>query len=258
MKFLTVFTIISSLLLLSCEKNNDLLYVDPNYPTSIMKLENETYIQLLDEYHSTNKFVETSINEFGFCDLSENNMNTDTPSGTHPASAEEVLNIVKEFLFRNRQFTGVTNPQLISIRSIRDLENRWVVHLNNQKLDTIEVYDTRIGIFVKKSAVTYCVGNQYPNIYFPEIMNFDQETAKNSLVGKKVTHTTLAGVRYTVEIEKTDLDKCEIAMVVCPIKKPDRIELRVAWRIYIPSVDYILSIDVMDGRIIRSEPTIIS
>jgi Zn-dependent metalloprotease len=104
-----------------------------------------------------------------------------------------------------------------------------------------------------------CYGNRYPHIYIPGKFTFSQQKAKERLVNRVVSHYTIAAQKYDVKISASDIDKSSTRLVVYPVTKEDRIELRVTWEINIPGpVFYKIYVDVMTGEIINEEPTIIS
>ena len=77
-------------------------------------------------------------------------------------------------------------------------------------------------------------------------------------MGKKVSHYTISGDRYYLTISAADLNSSVVKLAILPVTTDEIIELRVTWQIWITSVSYIICVDVMNGEILREEPTMIS
>lgn len=254
-KFLSV-----ALLIVSCEKHN----VDPNYPTTLKVVPSATLSQMRESFSSKNRYLVTSVNEFGFCDYLDDLLPVGTPPVHNALTESEAIEIVKNFASNNAFETGVKNLNDLTF-SKKSTDTRyggaigWHFKSSYQKVDTIEVLYSLILFHITNGEMTSVVGNWFPDIYIPKQFNIDQEKAKASLVGKVVSHSNFAGQAYYVTISKTDIDKSTPGLKIVPIKTDEKIELRVGWLINIPGpVYYKIYVDVMTGDIIGQEPTIIS
>jgi hypothetical protein len=251
--------------LFSCEKGNLIDYQDANYPTIINKLSTETLAQLKTSFAQKNKFVVSSLNQFGFCDLVEINNSIPSPPVAQLLTQPEAIAIVSNFASANSAATGVNNAADLKFSSINtdsgyyDGATYWYFRTANQRIDTIEVMYSQIIFHVKNREIHYCTGNWYPEVYIPRRFNIDRDKAKSSLLNYVVWHSTIAGVPYSATVSAASLAAGTTMLVVFPVITDDKIELRVTWQINIPGpVYYLIFVDVMTGEIIGEQPTIIS
>lgn len=249
---------IVSLLIVSCEKND--LYLDPNYPTTINRLSDQIVSQMRTSLLTEYPYLRSTLNEFGFCYPSEYNEGIDPPQTSHLLTETESIELAKEFISKRPLETGVENLDDLSVSEVYSLSGgiHWVVVSSTQKVDTIEVIYTYIIFRFKNGEMVNCEGNWYPDIYIPDKFNFNENTALKHIIGKKVTHYDFGGDKYFLTIPESALENSTIGLKIVPIKSDDKIELRVAWKIYIPEVSCKVYVDIMTGEIIKQEPTIIS
>jgi len=248
------------ILLISCEKDN----FDSTYPTTFKVVPSEAISQLRTSFSSNNKYLTTTLNEFGFCGYFGDPLTVDSPPRRDLLTESEAIDLVKNFVSGNRSETGVENPGDLKFTQISSSSGYngtigWSLKSSYQKVDTIEVLYSEIIFHITNREVTFCIGNWFPDIYIPRNFNFNQNKAKTLLINKVVSHYTIAGQAYYVTISTSDLDNSTIGLKILPITTDDKIELRVGWLINIPGpVYYKIYIDVMTGEIIGQEPTIIS
>ena len=264
MKNLLLLIIVSSILLLSCEKNELVYTEDGNYPTVYTKLNPDALSEARTTYFQNNKFMQSSLNKFGFCDLVEDNRTVDSPPLSTPLTESEAIAKVKDFVSKNPDFTGVKNADDLTFARINsstgywDGATYWHLKTSNQIVNNVEVLYSQISFNVKNKELHTCIGNWFPEIYIPANFNITQDKAKALLLNMVVSHYTIAGQEYTVKISSSDLKNSTTSVVVIPVEDEDKIELRVTWQINIPAVHYIIYVDVMTGEIISKQPTIIS
>lgn len=249
--------------LISCEKD-DYLINDDNYPTTIREISSDEISQLRSEYYLENKYIVTSLNNFGFCHFRDNNPEIESPPITGSLTQQEATDIVENFVLLNKAHTGINSFDNVEFDDINsralspDGSFMWTFETKNQYIDTLEVLKTKIIFMIKNSEMYWCVGNWYPEIYIPSEFNFSSNKAKSLLVDKVVSHLGWTG-EYEVTITQESLDKSDVRLVVNPIKTETEIEVRIAWEINIPGpVHYLIYVDVMTGKIIEKEPTIIA
>jgi hypothetical protein len=250
---------------LSCKKN-DLSYpVDSNYPTIVKKLSATTLSELRSSFAQKNKYLTSSLNEYGFCSLVENSSAILTPQILNAPTQSEAKEIVKTFVSQNSASTGVNTATNLIFSDIFSSSPFWdgasslVLKSANQRIDTIEVVNSQIIFQLRSRELVTCQGNWYATVYIPNKFNINLENAKVSLVNYVVWHSTIAGVPYSATITTSSLRASTTRLVVYPLALDNHIELRVTWQINIPGpVYYILNVDVMTGEIISKQPTIIS
>jgi hypothetical protein len=246
--------------LFSCERDN--IPVDPYYPTTINKLDYIALSHIRDIYNLRNKYLHSSLNEFGFCDMGD--VPSESPPLLESLTEAEAIETVKNFVQINPSETGVENIDELrfdrtSFRSgYYDGSTTWIITSSCQNVDTIEIVNTNISFRIKNREVVFCTGNWFSDIYIPERFIFSQTHAKASLLNRVVEHYNFAGEGYYVRITSNDLASSKTKLSIVPLTKDESIELRVAWRIEIASVAYIIFVDVMTGEVIYKESTIIS
>jgi hypothetical protein len=251
--------------LLSCHKDNFPYPQDSNYPTVINKLNSSVLTQMKASFAQQNKYVESSLNKFGFCAIEEINNSIESPPVLSLLTQSEAIAIVNSFASVNSAVTGVKNVADLKFSSINtdsgysDGATYWYFRTTNQHIDTLEVMNSQIIFNIKNHELVYCVGNWYPNVYIPANFNVSADKAKSSLLNKIVGHTTIAGVPYSETISSASLSASTTRLVVLPVITGDKIELRVTWQINIPTpVYYLMYVDVMTGELIGQEETVFS
>jgi uncharacterized repeat protein (TIGR02543 family) len=232
---------------------------DPMYPTTIYRLSEEILLEMRNDFAQRNPDVYTTLNHFGFCAIASGGRNG-TPGGF---TKEEAIAAVKEFVARNPEYTGVSNPNDLQFKSITSTVGYndvlfWYFYAENQIINNMEVDYSGINFYTQSEKLVSCYGNHFPEVYVPEKFNFSVEKAKSQLLGKEVIHLGWTGP-YSEGIVTEDLLQQSITeLIIVPLKTDEKIELRVAWKIFISSLHHIFEIDVMTGEIIREKPTIIA
>jgi hypothetical protein len=248
-----------SALLISCEKNN----IPSEYPTTYNKLPETDLIQRQTKYINRNQYIETSLNDFGFCDINGDLLETETPPYFGEISESEAIDIIRDFISENTSETGVNSPDKLGFYSSSNDTGYngsilWHFKSENQTIDTIEVMYSMILFHLVNGKVSLCYGNWYPDIYIPSEFIFNQSKAKSVLIGHVVSYYSIGGEESTYTITSNDLENINFHLKILPKVYEDKVELRVCWQIYVPDANYILYVDVITGEIISQEPTIIS
>jgi transglutaminase/protease-like cytokinesis protein 3 len=229
---------------------------DPMYPTTIYRLPYETFLQACNDFAQRNPNVFSTLNQFGFCVRKSMYNQGGDPGGF---TEEEAIEATKEFVARNPKYTGVSNPDNLQFRNVTSRTSSngviyWYLYTKNQIINGIEVDDTQFAFFIYYKTLTSCDGNHFPNVYVPENFNYDVERAKSKLLGKEIIHGGW-GWSDTIVVTTEHLQQVVAKLIIVPKKTDEKIELRVAWQIYL--LNYIFEIDVMTGEILRKGSTII-
>ena len=243
----------------SCDKNDDKLDGNHTYPTTIYRLSEETLLQKRNDFAKRNPNVYTSLSQFGFCAMLEAGGEDGSSGGF---TEKEAIAAVKEFVARNPEYTGVSNPNDLQFRSISSDTGFndavfWHFRTENQIIHDIEIDYTEILFHTQNKKLVSCYGNHFPNVYVPKKFNFDIEQAKSKLLGKEIVYWGWGGPYSAGTVTSEHLRECTTNLIIVPITTDEKIEIRVAWQILTP-LYYIFEIDVMTGEIIREMPTIIS
>jgi hypothetical protein len=209
------------------------------------------------DFARQNIYMQTSLNEYGFCGYGDEFIDAIKPTVDTTLSTSESIEIAKQFIEHNSLFTGVKDINALSFRDAVETNYGWNLHTTTQMVDTIEVLSTTIQIRIKGREVYNCTGNWFPDIYIPKEIKLTSGAAIPFLLNRTVTHYTWGGP-VNIKITSESLQGSTARLVAVPIEKEDHLEICVAWKIYVPKVDFILYVDAMTGEIIRQEPTVIS
>jgi len=238
--------------------------IDPDYPTTFERLPSSTLEQLRTEFAQNNVYLNSSLSDFGFCSRFDYDVSPIIPPVLDTLTENEAVDLVRAFVSLNPSATGVRNLSDFLIEKIwsrsgyYDGSISWIAKSSNQMVDTIEVLESQIHFNIKNRELVSVENNWFPDIYIPENFVFNQGRAKSKLEGKTVSHYTLSGDIFYLTISAEDLNSSIIKLVIMPVTTDEKIELRVTWQIWIDSVAYIIYVDVMNGEILREEPTMIS
>jgi hypothetical protein len=237
------------------------LPVDPNYPTTLYKLDSVTLSEKRIAFAVKNKYLKSSLNDFGFC--GNGNIQAEIPPAASKLTKEEAIEKAKLFCLHNPIETGVLNTDDLSLNasafttSANGLRFYWHLVFKSQIYITGEpVVDTRLYFTLTYDEVTSCVGNWYTDVYVPATLNFNQEEVKSLLVGRILDFIDISGYPYYSIITSDNLNSASIKLAFVPIENDQSIQLKVTWEVYVDS--YLLYIDVMTGEIVRKICMIIS
>jgi hypothetical protein len=210
-----------------------------------------------------NQYLHSSLNTFGFCDWNGDPLLRGTPPYKGDVSESEAITIIKEFVSKNSSETGISNLEYLDFSKPNKETGfagsiLWYFHSQNQKVDNIEILNSSILFVLTNKCLTTCLGNWYPDVYIPNIYNYDQAKAKSILIGQQITYGSWSGAGTSKTITENDLSECSFIHKIIPIDFSDKIELRVCWKINAPKLFYIFYVDVMTGEIISKGSTIVN
>jgi hypothetical protein len=265
--------LILSLLLSSCKKSvipdddipdDDIpknYDIPKDYPTTYTKLSQDSLSKMQAAYVLKNKYLVSSLNDFGFC--GKGNVTSLSPPFSNKITRDEAVAKVKLFCSQNPVETGVKNPEDLKLNALASSTNyngttTWALVFSSQKYDTSEVNGTRLFFRLTSGEVVSCIGNWYPNVYIPKDFNINQLEAKKHLINKVVSFYTFEGIKYDVTISSEHLNTSIVRLSIYPVTAVDKIELRLTWQIWIQAVSCIIYVDVMTGDIVGQESTSIS
>ncbi len=247
------------LIFISCEKNLD-FPIDKNYPTTILKLSDSEYSKLLSDFSTKNKYVYSSLDSFGFCTIA-NRVVPEPPTKT--IDQEKVQEIINEFIAKNNKETGIAIGQTTIANEIKENSNYKGEQLfssviGNPIIEKIEILFSPIIFHLKNGEIVSCHGHHYKDVYIPSSFNVDSVKVKSLLESYELTHFDIAGRPQPFKIKTDDLKNTKTDLKIYPKKDYKKIELRLVWEVYIPSVNFIVYVDVMTGEKLLATPTIIS
>ena len=250
--------------LISCDENNNIKdpEIKPLYPTTIEKLEESELTKLRYEYHHRNYFICTSLNKFGFSDCCEDfgpSSGGSPPAVLSSLPENQATEMIESFLLLNQMHTGINsvNNLTYSHKKFEIINSNifWSFRVSNQKIDSIEVLHSEIRIQLENGKVTWCVGNWYPEVYIPETFNYSQGESKFLLLNTSIYSEE---VQDNLTITEENLCESDVRLVVFPLETVEKIELIVAWEIFIPfPFNYLFYIDAMTGNVVWKECIVI-
>jgi len=260
MKKVILFAVAASLISCEFSLNREDDQTDINYPTTIHRLSEKALLQKRNDFAQRNPNVYTSLNHFGFCDILDPGGGNGSPGGF---SEKEAIAAVMDFVKRNPEYTGVSNPNDLKFKSInidKGYNNAvyWSFRTEYQIINEIEVAYSEILFHTQTRSLISCYGNHFPKVYVPEKFNFDVERAKSQLLGREVFHSGWTGTYSAGIVTAEHLKGCAANLIIIPVKTDEKIELRVAWQINVDTMYNIFCVDVMTGEIIQEIPTIFS
>ena len=240
--------------------------IDPDYPKTLYRIPSVDLEHLRTEFAQTHVYLKSSLDHFGFCERhTDFEANAQVPPVLDSLTEAEAREIIHTFVSDNPSATGVKHPEAFQLEWLRqtpaypDGTIQWTARSAHQMFDTLEVLDSKMYFSIKNRELVSAGNHWFPEIYVPAEFQVDLEEARYLLVGKVVSHYTIAGVEWKVTITGEDVHASTSALKVLPVRGEDRIELRVVWELYIPApVHYLMYVDVMTGAVVRQTPTIIS
>lgn len=252
----------------SCKKTvinddeNPMNYDIPkDYPTTYSKLSQDSIAKMQAEFVIKNKYLVSSLNDFGFC--GKGDVSSLSPPFSNKITKDEAIAKVKLFCSQNPIETGVKNPEDLKLDASASITNNngittWTLVISSQEYDASEIIDTRLFFRLTSAEVVSCIGNWYPDVFIPKEFNISQEKAKELILNKVVSFYTIAGIKYDVTISSEHLKNSSVRLSIFPVKTDEKIEMHVTWQILIDSGLYIFYVDVMNGKILSQGTTIIS
>lgn len=269
MKIFSSILILSILLIFSaCKKDDNDSPSDPLYPTTIERLNSIDYQNKLTAYKTKNPYLQSDLNQFGFSDVTENYTELPAPPNNRVITRQEAYAIVRNFIDLNKQETGIADTTLLSFSGFHQstaAEGHTItfLHTQEQPVDSLVISFTTVAFRLENEQVVECNNNWFPNVYIPAEFFVSPEQAITDLIGEDYSLPTMTG-SITGKVVESDLVGATTKTLIrqypqaVSINTSDRVELRIAYKIHLPAIFTIFYSDVMDGKILGSESTIIS
>jgi len=261
--------ILSILLIFSaCNKDDNDSPSDPLYPTAIERLNSIDYQNKLTAYKSKNPHLQSDLNQFGFSDVTDNYTELPPPPNNRFITRQEAYAIVRNFIDLNKQETGITDTTLLRFSGFRQItaaEGYVITFLQTQEqpVDSLVINFTTVAFRLENDQVVECNNNWFPNVYIPKEFFITPDQAITDLIGEEYSLPTMSG-SITGKVVESDLVGATTKTIIMQYPQTvssttyNMVELRIAYRINLPAIFTIFYSDVMDGKILGSESTIIS
>lgn len=248
------------------------------YPTTYHQIDSAELEALNDEYHSQNDgHICSTLNEYGLTGYSEILFE----GGESPCSDREIVRIemtntdtlvtsAKRSLLKNSVYTGVEDTSALEVKEMEALpgcticegpnENRvnieWKLVFKNQKIDSAEVMDTEISVFLDAVGVNRIWGNWYGDIKDPEFIEYGYEEVQTGMEGWKIDMRSYTGSESIYTIQEEDLEGSP-HKIFLPVEEEDTLKLRACWAVPISYngeedfTGWTAYIDIEEGFLVR-------
>ncbi|HYQ56713.1 MAG TPA: hypothetical protein VEP89_05135 [Draconibacterium sp.] len=269
MKYLSPICVLLLGLLFAC--NDDYPeFPDSEYPSRYCILSDTERNNLFTDLQSDFKMF-FEVDSFGFL-----KRNSDVHWGSDLFSEkinnrESVEDIISLFIEANRKFYAVEDFLRLTadwytsdwvsyggvlVQENENDRNRWMVRYDNQLFNGIEVYDTKIGMYVSAKGVYQTYGHWYPDIQLPseEVVSFGE--AKQTLIGRKFYYYDWIGHQETVITADAFYSDDNPEKMIIPYRQGNCIEMRLCWKIASKTI-WNFYVDVMNGELVMKEQTVI-
>ena len=260
MKKRIIFLLMFSISILGCD-----IFAPPDnpprtYPTIIRPLSEEELENLQKEFREINNYLMCSrLDRYGLVEIGR------VCSVKNPdivIEKDEVIEMAKSTLFKNRRFTNVTDTTNLIIRRATKVspgrENtHWRIDYFPQQYEGHKVLDTQISLWAFGNGVYRINGHWYTDIFIPKEIRVNEAKAKESIIGTEITWYNAGGEEQILTVTKETLTNKPPKRVIVPLHVEDNIELRVAWEIGVSfslnrnTPYWYVYVDVMTGELIR-------
>lgn len=266
----------------------DLLTVKEDYegyPTRYFPLERAELESLNEEYKGTNNGqLCSTLNEYGLTGFSEvlfkNGENPCERANRDVVRVEvdktdTLLTAAKKIILKNSKYTGVGDTSRLNLKSMTPQPGcincgrpdeysaniEWKLTFKNQAIDTVEVLDTEITVFMDAEGVNRIWGNWYQDLLIPEFINYGYLEVQAGLVGWKIDMRAYSGEDEIYEVKTEDITERPRKVIIPLIDEADgTMEIRYCWALPInysgENFDgWIAFIDIEEGFLVDLKST---
>lgn len=254
---------------LSVEDKNE------DYPVLIKRVDLETLKSLNDEYHQNNNgLICSTLNEYALTGYSRILfLNDENPCLSRTELKKEVQyqnrfdDVAKQSLLQNSKFTGTTEASKLVISQITplkgcticegpDIDNvplQWKFEFEPQKINNIEVSNTKITVYMDANGVNRIWGNWY-NVIDPGFVEFGTNHVKEYLIGLKLRYANEQNQIFEQIVSKEHIQG-EPELRFTAIDVEEGMEIHKAWEVNIllqntDSIKWKVYVSTVSGTII--------
>ena len=223
-----------------------------NYPTILHPLSDSQIQQLQSEFDTLNDDkICSKINNYCFVEAQI----CPGPSFNFGISDDSAKLIAANCLVKNSKFTKTydKNNLLQNIHrviKINENNSKWKVTFGPQKYKDYEIPYSFITVWISGKEAYEIDGHWYNDVYTPLKFKFQEEDAKQKIIGEKITWFGYGSHELTITEETIDDN---MSKAIIPIENEDSIELHVTWKIpiiYSGFIGWYVYVDVMTGVIV--------
>lgn len=250
------------------------------YPVKIEAKELRELEELNTRYQAENdNHICSTLNEFGYTGFSRRLF----PDDINPCLSREsvrvelkevdtLINVAKESLLKNREFTLVSDTSNLEIEEVVPLYGcticegpdinsvpiEYKITFGEQRLGNTMVRNSDITVFVDSIGVNRIWGNWFPEFTSPGFINIGYLEAQRMLIGWEINMQEFTGEDMTFIITEEHLEN-EPNFEFYPYENNGVLELRKTWNVEILYPEEFFqgwnaSIDVIDGLLLAIEP----
>lgn len=260
----------------------NLLTVDEtlaDYPTVYPSIGFSDLEEMNEEYQSANNnHICSTLNRYGFTGYSE----LFFEDGVSPCLTRDVVRILmdntdtlvttaKKSLLKNSTYTGVQDTTMLTATEVLPLYGcticdgpdvnsvpiEWKVTFANQMVDSVEVLETEIVVFIDALGVNRIWGNWYPDFEVPGMVIYGYEEVQDNMVGWKIDMRPYTGEEIIYKVKEQDINGTIPQRIYLPVENEgeQQLELRVCWAIPISYEGenfegWIAYIDIQEGFLV--------
>lgn len=239
-------------------KNNDWV-VDPNYPTTIEQLNTVEIDQIINVLEQTPMANCQSVDVFGFPFINlDNDLCIDAENWRYHSTKTALSDSTKKAIFTYGQLLNVSDTAGIQILSTLTPDDVtydkfyavktdsappvWILTTQQQRYNNLTVRGTYLSVILAPDHIVGISGHWFDFIYIPNEDNFSDTEAQESLYNRTFDYNNRD---ITPNSEMT---WHETRKVIMPVRRSNKIELRVCWALY-PSTWEII-VDTQTGEVI--------
>ncbi len=262
----------------------NLLTINENlseYPTVYPSLEKSEINALNAEFQSANNnHICSTLNQYGFTGYSEIFfIDGESPCANRNVVRQEIneidtlITVAKKSLLKNKTYTGVEDTAGLMIKEIMPINGCTIcegpdynnvpielkITFGSQFVDTTEVLNTEITVFVDAKGVNRIWGNWYSEFSRPGFVNYGYEDVQQGMVGWQIDMRPFTGEEQIYTVREEDV-RTRPKRVILPHenKNEEVLEIRTSWAVPITYnhtnnnfAGWTAYIDIEEGTLIK-------
>ena len=216
---------------------------DPNYASTLNELSDIEITTVFDQIVETTLEQHTSLDNFGFPFITLNDSIIELKDWYYKTSTSELKQKTKEAVTEFGTFLNQSDSSLIKIASIRtttglsyaaffelypdSLPPIWLVTTKRQTLNNYEILGTSLKFAFSPEGLIAIGGHCYSSVYIPSPLSLNEDDCKQLVYNETLTYKN---TEITPKVESLWYNSKRL---ILPIRKSNKIEIRVCWALYI-------------------------
>ncbi|MFD2532600.1 hypothetical protein [Gracilimonas halophila] len=225
------------------------------YPTVYPRLEMVELQELNNEYHQANDGrLCSTLNEYGLTGFSKVLFEDEEENPCDRANrsvvriemnnSDTLVAAAKRSLLKNSVYTGVRDtsklvlnemspqPGCINCRSPDEYSANieWSLTFENQVIDSVEIPNTEIIVFLDALGVNRIWGNWYSEFKVPEFVNFGYLDVQEGMVGWQIDMRNYTEEETIYTVQEEDVTE-QPYKVYLPVENEEGLQIRTCWAV---------------------------